>query len=71
MGGGRIEADVSGTLDGDELELTFTLAFGEFKIDTSLTATLAGDTLEGETEFSMPGADEPMSQSFTGKREPK
>ena len=71
MGGGRIEADVSGTLDGDELELAFTLAFGEFKIDTTLTATLEGDTLEGETEFFMPGADEPMSQSFTGKREPK
>lgn len=71
MGGGRIEADVDGALEGDELELSFTLAFGEFKIDTTLTATLAGDALEGETEFSMPGADEPMSQSFTGKREPK
>lgn len=71
MGGGTIEAEVNGALDGDELELAFTLAFGEFKIDTTLTATLAGDTLDGETEFSMPGADEPMSQSFTGKREPK
>jgi hypothetical protein len=71
MGGGSIEADVNGVLDGAELELSFTLAFGEFKLDTTLTATLSGDTLDGKTEFSMPGGDEPMSQSFTGKREPE
>lgn len=71
MGGARLETRVEGTLDDDELALEFTLEFGEFKLDTALEATLEGDTLEGETEFKMPGMDEPMSQAFTGQRKPR
>lgn len=71
MGGARLEAPVEGTLDGDELELEFTLEFGEFRLETALEATLEGDTLEGETEFTMPGMEESMSQAFTGRRQPE
>lgn len=71
MGGAPLEAPVEGALDGDQIELDFTLEFGEFRLETALEATLEGDALEGETEFKMPGMDEPMSQSFTGQRQPK
>ncbi|MSR63772.1 MAG: hypothetical protein EXS08_15205 [Planctomycetes bacterium] len=71
MGGAHVTADVSGSVSADELELECTLAFGQFSIDVTLTATLAGDALDGKSTFKMPGGDEPTSQSFTGKRAPK
>ena len=71
MGGARIKADVEGNVSGDELEVEFTLSFGEFKIDTTLTATVKGDALDGKSSFQAPGSSEPSTQSFSGKRAPK
>jgi hypothetical protein len=71
MGGGRVKADVEGDLSGLELELECTLAFGEFKVEASLEGTLSGEKLDGKGTFRGPWSDEPMTQSFTGKRAPK
>ena len=71
MGGARVETEVEGQVTGDELELECTLAFGEFKIETTLTATIEGDSLDGDGSFHGPWSPEPTSQSFTGKRAPE
>jgi len=71
MGGAHVTSDVTGTVSADELELTCTLAFSQFTIEAALTATIAGDALDGKSTFKMPGGDEPMTQTFTGKRAPK
>jgi len=71
MGGAKIKTDVEGQVSGDKLELECTLAFGEFKIETTLTATIDGDSLDGDGSFHGPWSDEPTTQSFSGKRAPK
>lgn len=71
MGGGPVRTEVEGQLSGDELEVECTLAFGEFEIETTLTAKLAGDTLDGKGSFRGPWGDEPRVQSFSGRRTPK
>jgi hypothetical protein len=71
MGGAKIKTDVEGQVSGDELEFDCTLDFGEFKIESTLTAKIEGDTLSGESSFHGPWSSEPTQQSFTGKRGPK
>jgi len=71
MGGAHIKSDVEGSVSADQLELECSLAFGQFTIEATLTATIAGDALDGKSTFKMPGGDEPMTQTFTGKRAPK
>ena len=71
MGGARIESDVEGRVTADRLELECTLTFGEFEIETKLSATIDGDALDGEGSFHGPWGDEPRTQSFSGKRGPK
>lgn len=71
MGGTRVKTDVEGQVTADELELECTLSFGEFKIETTLTATIEGDLLDGDGSFHGPWSEEPTTQSFSGKRAPK
>jgi imidazolonepropionase-like amidohydrolase len=71
MGGARTKSDVEGQVTGDELELECTLAFGDFEIETTLTATIDGDSLEGDGSFHGPWSAEPRTQSFSGKRTPE
>ncbi len=71
MGGARVKTEVEGQVTGDELELECTLSFGEFEIETTLTATIEGDALDGDSSFHGPWSAEPTTQSFTGKRAPK
>jgi hypothetical protein len=71
MVGGRSKSDVEGRLLDDQLELECTLTFGEVRVETSLTATVASETLDGKGHFRGPWSEEPNVQSFTGKREPK
>ena len=71
MDGSKVKADVEGQLAKDQLELECTLDFGQFKIGATLTATLAGDALDGEGSFKMPEASAPMKQTFHAKRTPK
>lgn len=71
MGGPRVESDVEGQVTGDQLELECTLEFGEFEIENTLTATLDGDTLDGESSFQPPGSNATTRQSFHAKREPE
>lgn len=71
MGGARVESEVEGEVAGNELSLTCTLSFGEFQLETKLTGTLEGDSLEGDGSFHGPWSDEPTRQSFRGKRSPK
>jgi hypothetical protein len=71
MGGARIESEVEGQVTGDELEIECTLAFGSFEIEATLTATIDGDSLEGDGSFHGPWGAEPRTQSFSGKRAPK
>jgi len=71
MGGAKVKTDVEGQVSGDELELECTLEFGDFRIETTLTATIDGDALDGDGSFHGPWSDEPRTQSFSGKRAPK
>ena len=71
MGGARIKTEVEGQVSGNELELECTLAFGEYKIETKLTAKIDGDSLDGDGSFNGPWGDQPRTQSFSGKRAPK
>lgn len=71
MGGARVEVEVEGRVTADELEVECTLAFGQVKIETILTATIEADALDGEGSFRGPWGDEPMKQSFRGRRGPE
>jgi hypothetical protein len=71
LGGAKIESEVEGQVTGDELELECRLAFGAFEIETTLTAKIDGDALDGDGSFRGPWGDEPRTQSFSGKRAPK
>jgi hypothetical protein len=67
----RITSDVEGEISGDELELECQLAFGEFTIETRITAEVEGDTLTGESVSTGPWSEAPITQSFSGTREPE
>jgi hypothetical protein len=71
MDGARVTSEVEGEISGDELELTCELVFGEFTIDTRLTATVAGDALTGESVSKGPWSEAPMTQTFSGTRQPE
>lgn len=71
MDGSEIEAEVEGSVSGKELTLNATLSFGEFEFESEYKATIEGDALQGEATTKTPFADEPMTRSFTGKREPE
>ncbi|NOT32469.1 MAG: amidohydrolase family protein [Planctomycetes bacterium] len=70
-GGPRVESEVEGHVAGDQLELECTLEFGEFEIDNTLTATIEGDTLDGESSYQPPGSNTTTRQTFSAKREPE
>ena len=71
MGGDDVEAPVSGSVSGDELELSMTIEFGEFSIDATMAGTIDGDSLEGETTYTIPGMDESPTSEFQGTRTPE
>ncbi len=71
MGGPRIESEVEGQVSGDQLELECSLDFGEFEIESSFTARLEGDELEGENSFVPPGSTTAIQQSFRATRQPE
>jgi hypothetical protein len=71
MGGDKIKTDVEGHVSGAELELECTLAFGQFEIETTLTATIEGYALDGDGKFHGPWGAEPRTQAFSGKRTPE
>lgn len=70
-GGGRIDAKVEGTVSGDQLELECTVEFEEFRIESSLTATIDGEELDGESSFQPPGSSTTVRQSFSAVRKPE
>jgi len=71
MGGARIESSVAGSVSSDQLELDCKLDFGQFSIESTLTASIAADTLDGESAFDAPGGEGRTKQPFHGKRQPK
>jgi hypothetical protein len=67
----RITSEVEGEISGDEIELECQLAFGEFTLETRLTAEVEGDALTGESVSTGPWSEVPITQSFSGTREPE
>ena len=61
-----IEAPVEGHLAGHELTLEATLSFGRFEVQTSLTATVKRDSMEGKwTQRRPSGGDRTRDWSAT------
>lgn len=71
MGSGRVEAEVEGAVSGDQLELECTVEMQEFRIESTLTATIAGEELEGESAFQPPGSDAMVRRTFRAVRRPE
>jgi len=66
-----MNADVAGTVSGNEVELAYALSVGEFEISVTIIGTLEGDSLEGEASYETPWSEEPMTRDITGTREPQ
>jgi hypothetical protein len=71
MGGARVEAELEGRVMADQLEVECTIELGELEIRSTLTATIEDETLDGESWAQVPGSEESMKQSFSGKRRPE
>ena len=71
MGGARIEVELEGQVTADQLEFECTIVLGELTIENTVTATIEGDTLDGESRAKMPGSSETNKQTFSGKRTPE
>ena len=66
-----MEAEVTGNVSDNDVELSYSFSIGEFSLDVTMTGTLDEDAFEGDSSSDTPWSEEPMTSTFTGTREPE
>ena len=71
MAGNTLASPLEGSVSGNELSLKGSFSFGENEVDFELTATIAGDGMEGTTLLHLPWTETPSRSDLKATRNPR